>query len=162
MKPASQADRRADLATIHVLQKELGLDKDSAEALKRALTGVASSADMSFEQRSKYIGHLKALKKRKLSPDRATQSAYTAKRENVQRSEADAGDQRWSKARALWALMARNGVVQSDTDRALMAYVTRQTRVSHWRFLNGHQINAVIESLKAWCARCKVEVGDAV
>jgi Protein of unknown function (DUF1018) len=40
--------------------------------------------------------------------------------------------------------------VHTNTDAALMAYVKRQTRVEHWRFLNGYQINAVIEALKAW------------
>lgn len=158
MSPAKQANRRADLATIHVLQKDLGLDKDAAEALKRAITGVASSADMSYEQRSKYIGHLKRLQ---ASRKGATGSTYTAKRPKLQRSLSDSHDERWSKARALWGLMARNGIVRVDSDQALMAYVSRQTRTSHWRFLNGHQINAVIESLKAWCGRCGVEVGDA-
>lgn len=156
MSPAKAANRKADLATIHILQKECGLDKDAAEALKIAITGIASSADMSFEQRSKYIGHLKRLKAAKS----AKPSTYTAPRPPRDRSADDEHDERWSKARVLWSLLARHGEVRVDTDRALMAYVTRQTRVEHWRFLNGHQINTVIESLKAWCARKGVEVED--
>lgn len=154
-----QADRRADLSTIHILQKELGLDKEAAEALKRALTGVASSADMSYEQRSKYIGHLRRLK---AAGQHGGKSIYTPRRSEKQRSLDDTGDERWAKARALWALLARHGQVHTDTDQALTAYVKRQTRVEHWRFLNGHQINTVIESLKAWCSRSGVEVEQDV
>jgi phage gp16-like protein len=155
MKPARVANRRADLSTIHILQKEVGLDHDAAEALKRAVTGVASSADMSYEQRSKYIGHLKRLK---AARGGSSNSTYTARRPERERSVDDHRDERWSKARALWSLLSKHGQVRSDTDGALAAYVKRQTRVEHWRFLNGHQINAVIESLKAWCGRSGVEV----
>lgn len=156
MSPAKQADRRADLSTIHILQKELGLDKDAAEALKRALTGVASSADMSYEQRSKYIGHLRRLKAARATSD--GRLTYTARRPKLERSVDDTGDARWSKARALWSLLAQHKHVRVDTDQALAAWVRRQTRVEHWRFLNGHQINTVIESLKRWCREVGVEV----
>ena len=67
-------------------------------------------------------------------------------------------DERWGKARALWSRLAQAGVVKLDTDAALNAYVQRQTKVEVWRFLNGYQINTVIESLKAWCHSKGVEL----
>jgi Protein of unknown function (DUF1018) len=58
---ATQAKRPNDLARIHILQKQLGLSKDDASALKLAITGKASSADMSFEQRAKLAAHMERL-----------------------------------------------------------------------------------------------------
>ena len=152
---ARVADRRADLATIHCLQKDLRLDKADADALKLAITGMASSADMSGEQRAKYIGHLRRLKKAL-----EDKPAYTAVRAPLQRSTGDGLDDRWSKARALWALLAQAGEVRVNTDAALMVYVKRQTQLEHWRFLNTLQINTVIESLKRWCRRAKVGIDN--
>lgn len=48
-------------------------------------------------------------------------------------------------------------MVKVNTDAALTKYVLRQTKVEAWRFLNGYQINTVIESLKTWCTRSNVE-----
>jgi|JI10StandDraft_1071094.scaffolds.fasta_scaffold390155_2 phage gp16-like protein len=151
---ARPASRQADLSTIHILQKEVGLSNDDAEALKIALTGKASSADMSFEQRSKVIGHLRRLK----VAQAPTTPAYTAQRPKLARSDDDHQDLRWGKARALWAKLAMGGQVRTNTDAALMAYVKRQTRVDAWRFLNGHQINEVLEALKKWCRRANIEL----
>ena len=151
---ARPASRQADLSTIHILQKEVGLSKDDAEALKIALTGKASSADMSYEQRSKVIGHLRRLK----AAQQPAQPVYTALRPELARSYDDFADLRWSKARALWAKLAMAGQVRTNTDAALMAYVKRQTKVDAWRFLNGHQINDVLEALKKWCHRAEIEL----
>lgn len=52
--------RFSDLKRIHAMQRELGLNGDDAEAVKLQVTGVASSRDMSIEQRAKYIAHLQA------------------------------------------------------------------------------------------------------
>lgn len=145
MKPAP---RQNHLAAIHCAQKALGLSAGDASALKLAVTGKASSADMSTLQRKQYLAHLSALQERAgLIAPRPTRRPY------VQRSPHDANDERWQKARALWHALAAAGAVRSDTDLALAAYVKRQTRLEHWRFLNGYQANAVIEALKKWGAR---------
>lgn len=52
--------RSTDLKRIHAMQRELGLNPDDAEAVKLEVTGVASSRDMTIEQRAKYIAHLQA------------------------------------------------------------------------------------------------------
>ena len=127
---ARVVDRKADLATIHCLQKELGLSKADSEALKLAITQRSSSADMNNAQRSQYIGHLRTLKERMVP-----KPIYTAARPPVARSVDDQGDERWSKARALWTLLAQAGQVRADTDAALLVYVKRQTKLEAWRFL---------------------------
>ena len=150
---ARQADRRADLATIHCLQKDLNLSKEDANALKLSVTRVASSADMSGEQRARYIGHLRKLKK--AMEDR---QALERRQPAVTWVKPQGEDfSRWEKARVLWSLLAQAGEVRENTDTALMAYVKRQTKLDAWRFLNTMQINLVIESLKKWCMRRNVE-----
>jgi len=137
------------IGAIHAVQNKLGITGEDAESLKIAVVGVASSKDMTDAQRARYLAHLRAIEKTRLEHQPRTAA---------HRSADDAGDDRWSKARALWTLLAQAGQVQHDTDAALTAYVRRQTKVDSWRFLNGHQINTVIESLKRWCRRARVEI----
>lgn len=149
---AAHATRLGHLAAIHIAHKALGLSADDASALKLAVTGVASAGAMSEQQRRRYLAHLAGLQK----GTSAAQSPRRAPRPPALRSADDAQDERWLKARALWAALAASGQVRIDTDAALMAYVKRQTHIEHWRFLNGYQVNSVIESLKRWCARAGV------
>ena len=149
--PPKPDTRQAHLAAIHMAQKALGLSAEDASALKLAVTGKASSADMSPLQRKQYLAHLSGLQERAgLIAPRPT------KRPHVQRSLDDADDERWQKARALWHALAGAGVVRTNTDAALTAYVKRQTKVDAWRFLNSYQVNTVIEALKKWCDRSGV------
>ena len=145
MKPAP---RQNHLAAIHMAQKALGLSAEDAVSVKLQVTGVASAADMTALQRKQYLAHLSAQQERAglIAP-------RPAKRPYVQRSVDDDQDERWGKARALWHALAGAGVVRTNTDAALMAYVKRQTKLEHWRFLNSYQVNAVIEALKGWCMR---------
>lgn len=150
-----ESKRQAQLAAIHMAQKKLRLSSDEAQALKVTVTGKASSADMTAAQRAKYLAHLATLQ---AQYDKAAgkMPSYEPKRRAQERNVVDSGDERWSKARALWHSLAAAGVVRSDTDEALQAYVKRQAHVDHWRFLNTFQINSVIEALKRWCARANV------
>lgn len=147
-------DRRAHLSAIHMAQKALGLSADDAISVKLAVIGVASSGDMSAAQRKRYLAHLSGLQA-SAALARGEKPAYTP-RPPAHRSADDEHDERWGKARALWHALAVAGVVRTDTDAALSAYVKRQTRVDAWRFLNGYQVNTVIEALKKWCARAGV------
>lgn len=149
------APRQNHLAAMHVAQKVLGLTADDATALKLAVTGVASAADMTAPQRRQYLAHLSGLQAR-AAVGRGEKPAYTPKRPALARAADDAQDERWHKARALWAALAVAGQVHTDTDAALTAYVQRQTHIEHWRFLNSYQVNGVIESLKKWCLRAEV------
>jgi len=143
------------LAAIHIAFKALGISKDDACSLKQSVTGKASAADMTEQQRKRLLARLA-----ELQADRATQRgeqpAYTPKPRPAQRAVSGDQDERWYKARALWSALAAAGHVRTDTDAALTAYVKRQTHMDHWRFLNGHQVNSVIEALKRWCRRVNV------
>lgn len=148
--------RQAHLAAIHIAQKALRLTTEDAQALKLAVTGVASAGAMTAPQRRKYLAHLSTLQARQ-AVARGAKPAYQPQRAPLQHSIDDARDDRWHKARMLWTLLADAGHVHTNTDAALMAYVKRQTHVEHWRFLNTVQITGVIEALKRWCNRAGVE-----
>ena len=149
------ATRQNHLAAIHMAQKALGLSNEDAQALKLSVTGQSSAKDMTLAQRRQLLAHLSGLQAIAAGKPKPL---YTGPRRGVQRSASDDSDERWSKARALWALLAQAGEVRTNTDAALTAYVKRQTSMEAWRFLNGHQINTVIESLKRWCRRANVEM----
>lgn len=146
-KPATPKNH---LAAIHIAFHALGISKDDACALKQSLVGVASAKDMTVQQRKRLLAHLAGLQAGQATA-RGLKPAYVP-RPALQRTVDDDQDARWSKARALWAALATVGYVHHDTDHALMAWIKRQTHVEHWRFLNTHQINRVIESLKQMCA----------
>lgn len=124
------------LAAIHIAFKALGINKEDACALKLQVTGKASAGDMTVQQQKRLLARLHELQS---GAPQARTAAHNL-------------DARWYKARALWTALASAGHVRIDTDAALMAWVKRQTRLEHWRFLNGHQMETVIESLKKWCA----------
>ncbi len=58
---AAPADRRADLARIHILAKECRLPRDEYEDLLFALARVRSSGDLDQGGRAKVIAHLSKL-----------------------------------------------------------------------------------------------------
>lgn len=140
------------LAAIHIAFKALGISKDDACALKQSVTGKASAADMTEQQRKRLLARLA-----EMQADAATARGevpkFTPRRQTTRRGAADDLDARWYKARALWANLAAAGYVHTNTDAALMAFVKRQTHVDHWRFLNGHQASDVIDALKFLCRR---------
>lgn len=149
------APRQNHLAAIHMAQKALGLSKEDASALKLNVTGHYSAADMTALQRRQYLAHLATLQAH-AAVTRGEKPAYSPKRPAQQRTADDDQDERWYKARALWAALGAAGQVHTNTDTALMAYVKRQTHVEQWRWLNSHQVNSVIEALKRWCRRAGV------
>lgn len=154
---ATKPTRVQHLAAIHIAEKALRLNKEDAAALKTQVTGLPSSADMNASQRAQYLAHLAVLQA-KAAEARGEKPAYQPKRPALVRNIDDAGDQQWGKARALWHALAVVGHVRSDTDGALQAYAKRQTGVDAWRFQTQPQITQVIEALKKWCRRCKVEI----
>lgn len=151
------APRQNHLAAIHMAQKALGLSADDATALKLAVVGVASAADMTTPQRRQYLAHLAGLQANAATA-RGEKPAYVPKRPALVRNIDDAGDHQWGKARALWHALALAGQVRTDTDAALQAFAIKQTGVSAWRFMTQPQITQIIERLKKWCRRCNVEI----
>lgn len=58
--PARQNDRRADLARIHILSKELGFTRDEYESVLFSIARVRSAGDLDHVGREQVIEHLAA------------------------------------------------------------------------------------------------------
>jgi phage gp16-like protein len=145
------------IAAIHVLKAQCKLSEADYRALLVELTGKDSCKAMHATQLAQVRSHLDNLAVRlgvaTPKPAFVPNPKFTRQRAVGKRSDSDASDERWLKARTLWAQLAQVGKVSVDTDAALLAYVKRQTQLEAWRFLNGYQINMIVESLKRWLAR---------
>jgi len=148
MKPET-ADKIRDreIKLIHVAKRELQLDDDTYRAMLFSIARVRSAKDLDWTGRKKVLDHMKARGFKVKSGRNAP----------ANRSKSDKYDARYGKARKLWSLLHDARHVEHNTDAAFNAYVKRQTGMEHWRFLNSHQINTLIESLKDWCDRLGVE-----
>lgn len=155
-KPAD-GTRRAQLAALHIAQKNLRLSDDDARALKIAITGKSSASDMTASQIRQYLAHLSDLQAR-AAIGRGEKPAYQRPRPALVRNIDDDQDKQWAKARVLWAELHTAGHVRVNTDAALQSYATRQTGVDAWRFCNQRQMTNVIEALKKWCRRVGVAI----
>ncbi|MBN9477379.1 MAG: hypothetical protein ABS43_03620 [Bordetella sp. SCN 67-23] len=154
MQPVTADDlRRREIRLIQIAKRDLQLQDDEYRDLMQTVTGKRSSTELDWTQRKRFLDHLK-----KLGFKPKTSGTGRKRQAPIARSPDDRHAERWDKARALWTLLAEAGAIQHNTDAALMAYVQRQTQVDAWRFLNGYQINTVIESLKRWCRRLKIQV----
>ena len=126
------------LAAIHVAKKQLGLDDDTYRAALVTITGKSSTRDMSEAERNKVVA---AFRQRGFKP------ASNGARKPLEGKYA-------AKLQALWIAGWNLGVVRNRDDSALIAFVERQTGLSHVRFLHdaGDALKA-IEALKAWIGR---------
>jgi len=138
---ATQAKRPNDLARIHILQKQLGLSQDDASALKLAITGKASSADMSYEQRAKLAAHMQnLLNKRSSKPSNVSWQA--------------------EKITQLWQQLGAAGALRDPSTQGLRAFVKARSAsgVSAPQFLPNAEARMIIEALKAMLARHQSKV----
>lgn len=124
------------LAQIHIAQKTLGMTDDDARAIKLHIVGKESCRLMSDGELRKLHLHLSTLASKQQTGVRM-----------------DYKDPRWRKARAVWHELHAAKKVDKDTDRAMRKWIEAQIGVAEWRWLNHHQVNTVIESLKAWLNR---------
>lgn len=126
------------IAAIHVARKELGLDDETYRAALVQVTGKSSSADMSEAERQKVL-------------ERFRQQGFKGYSKGARKPL----EGRFAKKlQALWIAGYNLGLVKDRDDRALLAFVKRQTGIDHVRFLR-HADDAAkaIEALKAWLAR---------
>ena len=136
--------RRGLLAKVHLAPKELWIDDDLRRAIQKELTGKESAAQMSVAELERLVRHYRRLGWRPRG--RGGRPRATPQVRMI---------------RALWHELAEAGVVRAPEGRrekALRAWVQRQTGVSAPEWLTPEQASAVIEMLKKWCARVGVEV----
>ena len=140
-QPASPAQIRA----IHSYARAAGLDEDSRRDFMERETGKRSSSDLDVRQAIRVIDGLK-----KLAP------AARPKPKAVGALELDGTFV--PKIRALWISGWLLGVVREKTDRAMVAFVLRQTGVMNERWASKTledpaAARKVIEALKSWLTR---------
>jgi len=130
------------LAAIHVARKQLGLDEDTYRAVLVRATGKPSSADMTQTERQAVLAEFERLG---FSRTAAAPSKSPSKR--IQGPFA-------KKLQALWIAMWHLGLTRDRTDEGLAAFVRKQTKVDHTRFLvDPAEAKKAIEALKGWMAR---------
>ncbi|EFO31655.1 protein gp16 [Roseibium sp. TrichSKD4] len=124
---------------LKIAQKQLGLDDDTYRDKLETLTGKRSTRDLSERERQKVY---MAFQADGFVPKRPAPKAgrATGKFAPI--------------LQALWIAGWNLGVFKTRTDKAMMAFLKRQTGIDHSRFLHhGEDARKVIEALKAWIIR---------
>lgn len=128
------------IAAIHVAKRQLGLDEDTYRAKLEKITGKTSVKLMSEAERQSVLTVFR-------NEGFVPASSGAAKRKPLTGKFA-------KKLQALWIAGWNLGVVENRDDKALVAFVTRQTGLDHVRFLHhADDARSAIEGLKRWLAR---------
>jgi phage gp16-like protein len=129
---------KAQIATIHALKNRIGLDDEAYRAMLSSMTGKHSSKLLTQDE----AGHVIEAMQREAGAA-WTRGAVAGLDAPVAR-----------KLRALWIAGWNLGVVRDRSDRAMLAFLERQTRVSHTRFLrHPGDASKAVEGLKTWLSR---------
>ena len=140
--PAIKRTRAAILAKC----RDLGIDSDTRHALQRRVTGKESLTDMSLVEMRQVLAALAG--RQTGQPGRSGGRAKVASRPSL----LPAGPHT-SKLRALWISAYWLGVVRDREDKALAAWICRQTGLDAARWATPAHTSQCIEALKDWMAR---------
>lgn len=125
------------IAAIHVAKRDLGLDDNDYRSLLERVTGKASLRLMSSREQGAVLDELRA----KGAP------VLTVKGKDLTGPYA-------KKLQALWIAAWNLGIVRDRTDKAMLAFIARQTGIENTRFLRDPaDARKAVEALKAWIAR---------
>jgi Protein of unknown function (DUF1018) len=139
MQLSTQPATTSMIATIHVLKGQIGLDDDAYRDFLYQQAQVRTSKHLSVAAAGRVIERMREI---------------TGDRPAVKGSVAGLDTPVGSKLRALWIAGHNLGVVRARDDKAMLAFLERQTGVSHVRFLQDPRAStSAIEGLKAWLAR---------
>lgn len=126
---------------IHSLATKAGMEDDAYRGFLQRVANVRSSKDLSIASANTVIDKLKQL-------------AGVDGGHGVSGAVAGLNTPVAGKLRALWIAGYDLGLVKDRSDRAMLAFLERQSGVSHTRFLNEPgQATAAIEAIKIWLAR---------
>jgi len=132
----------SSIAAMHVAKKQLGLDDDTYRAKLARITGKSSAKDMTEAERQNV---LTVFRNEGFTPAPAARRADGRQKLTGKFAK---------KLQALWIAAWNLGIVRDRDDKALVAFVKRQTGVDHTRFLvYADDANRAIEALKAWIRR---------
>lgn len=129
------------LAMLHVAKRDLGLDEETYRSVLERVTGQRSAAKLTEVERLAVVDEFRK------------QGFKPSSNSSRSRGKPLAGPFA-KKLQALWIAGWNLGVVGNRDDRALLAFVKRQTGIDHIRFLRYPEDAAkAIEALKGWLAR---------
>lgn len=132
------ARRRAEIAKIHVLKKRAGLDDPTyREMIARLSNGKRSAADLTQGERSALLDEFKRL-------GFFEGNVHAARLDDFSDAEPQA-----RLIRALWADLAKIGVLRDPSEKGLRRFIKRTANVDSIGWLDAHQASSVIEALKA-------------
>lgn len=124
------------LKAIHAGRKALGLDDDDYRATLERVTGKRSAAVLTEAQKKAVVQEFRRLGFGASASASAVTGPFAGK------------------LKALWLSAYNLGVVKDRRDSAMIAFVERQTGISHVSWLREpRDARRAIEGLKAWIAR---------
>lgn len=142
------------IGAIHALKARAALDDDSYRDLLARETGRRSAKELTRDQAGRVIDRLKVLSGGSEAPVKAASKPLA---EGALKLEGPFVGQ----CRSLWIAGWNLGVIGDRTDRALVAFVERQTGIASLSWLRDPaQAQMVIEALKAWINRVAVVAWD--
>ncbi|GAA5112046.1 regulatory protein GemA [Bartonella jaculi] len=122
------------LAALHMGRRALALDDETYRAMLYRLTGKYSAKDLSVLEKRLVVDEMRACG---FEPKRQVLEGKYAK-----------------KLQALWIAGWNLGIIRERSDKALLAFVKRQTGIDHVRFLrDSDDACRAIEALKSWLQR---------
>lgn len=134
----------AQIGAIHALAKKAALDEDTRRDIIERETGKRSSAKLTTDEAGRVIDRLKLVAEGNPDPSE-TPAADGALRLSGPFA---------AICRAMWLNAYNLGVIDNRTDKALVAFVRRQTGIEHLNWLrDGEDAAKVLEALKAMINR---------
>lgn len=136
--PSDPGRRKRDLAAIHLLAEQVGLDtadKDPSSAYRQMLQaqgGKTSAGDLDERGRARVLAHLRKAAGQAARPRDGWHAELIVK---------------------LWRQLADLGALHDPSENGLNAFVASQTGISAPRFLPTQQANRIVETLKSWISR---------
>lgn len=125
--------RRRLIVAVRAACKRQGIDDDMRKEVQTSLIGKASMSDMSLADLGRLLDHFNKGWKGPMGH-----------RAHI------------GKIKALWWSLYWLGAIDDPGERAISAFVDRQTGVSALKFLDHRKAASVIEALKSWAERCGV------
>ncbi len=135
------------LSALHATRNGIGLTEDDARDIYQRIVKLRSTRAMSDRQRWACRKELLRLYPNAAEPKKAFTGPYARK------------------LQALWIAGWNLGLISNRNDKALIAFVKRQTGMAHMNWLRDPvDADKAIEALKMWLARAGVEwsVGDHI
>lgn len=131
---------KAQMQKIHIAKKELGLSDELYRDILHVNFKAGSSKELNTVQAARLLDIFAA-------------KGWQAKRGKESGKSPRYEDRQHRKILAMWITLHQAGVVRSGSDKALQAYVKRQTGIDNLKWCDGGECHKLIESLKKWGQR---------